>query len=1278
MKNKKNVKPKKVLAKNKKETVKVELTQSELSEKFFQNHEDYKTSLFRNSIFINRYNKVYPRDSNNNLKQMAAIKDFNPVYCNPNVQYDMELGIDTEYVSSYPETNKRNISLQLAVIGHDGLGQFRENVKDQGYFMINNSPEARYIKSLMIENGNGEFAAKYWKNDENLIIYDAKTKIGVYDQTKPEAKTPLGRVLEDTLGCDIVSRDAIQGTPTPYRILIGGFFLTVDIQALVECTGIEEVEGSVNSGRRLTVDRGANGRTKSFLETELFFKRDGEEFQVQLDLRDSSGVARSFKDLLEKANMGTTTKKSLDQYKSTMDVGFSQLPDEFVKYGMGDARDSHIGLVEHKKGAIKQFISDDNGNPSLKFLLVKRNAVDFSGDMDSIEKTVKALAENYGVFPETGGAIDNVLFENSVLKTVDKIIIEQGGTSLYDNLEWFKRCSNAIMRSLEHNRNKNELYKEVKRNGIASFEHTDMTNIVDAYLNLTQGGRFINMNPLGNTLGEAVSKSFKGRVEFTSIAKILIDQDLSSCYGKGMESTAIFFGDARIKYSIASEGHQNVVVLKKLLDRRDYKAFTDLMAQNGGITLGMFIQYIYNKKLLPQEGWLAVVSTKEELLYDQSFFVSKPVSNFVDHHTLPENVIEDNFINDSTTMKAMGNDATSMYLREIINSVINEGCMDFIGTMSCDQRDDFLSKVMVTSFDTYLKPDEKEYYRELMGSIISLAQQDVYALEHRKDGKNSDDAVKILNASIETANTGLVQNGVTRIYDYVNNYINACFSTTLGDLAITVLVQRRKKYKKLGKAHKDYYIQGILKEFINTFYGIQASVFFTSSNAIVGNNITMKPRVMTYMMERATISGSTITDGCIHRVDLFPDLEKIEEITGSPINPWNIVRELVVEEGVGRYRYPNIIGPRDSQGNYKEYEFPLTKKVMGHEILELRNHGELGGVQFQTLIVRDPNDNIILYSDLKYANEIFKDEPELLEILTESVGEDKYIIGSVDESIKSVTDFDSIWLKYIRKHFAHVMPEKFYKYEFERKMYFKGGDEVLQGGGDYRIKYPVIKGVGEIVVESLIRKRGGESNKVFKDHNGDVCEQSPAHELFNNIQNEDGSINEFVKLPKPKIKNGIAKTGYINTRKKKHNSHVKLGDGIAVVETGHMAIPAVKYRTKAIHDKVNLLLTNVQKDFGIGKCGVAIVKRDGVLVIDKERLNRLMVELSNAKDTDVVTTKFKTLRTIIGRTLKCVEYAEYVQELIETDKAACSFNGLKHDLKKWNKGRKIMIGFIQY
>ena len=78
-------------------------------------------------------------------------------------------------------------------------------------------------------------------------------------------------------------------------------------------------------------------------------------------------------------------------------------------------------------------------------------------------------------------------------------------------------------------------------------------------------------------------------------------------------------------------------------------------------------------------------------------------------------------------------------------------------------------------------------------------------------------------------------------------------------------IEKRGQYKKLYKQDKSnkYYdlMQKACKLFINTLYGVMASPYFPTSNAILANNITDSARTGVWMMSKALGTNMSITDG---------------------------------------------------------------------------------------------------------------------------------------------------------------------------------------------------------------------------------------------------------------------------------------------------------------------------------------------------------------------------------------------------------------------------------
>lgn len=99
------------------------------------------------------------------------------------------------------------------------------------------------------------------------------------------------------------------------------------------------------------------------------------------------------------------------------------------------------------------------------------------------------------------------------------------------------------------------------------------------------------------------------------------------------------------------------------------------------------------------------------------------------------------------------------------------------------------------------------------------------------------------------------------------------------ELFIGKMVNERGLLKKKAKTAKDLgekealdALQTSYKLFINTFYGVSASVYFDIGDTILANNITSRARVNSWLMEKATRAGMTITDGSFFSVLSIPKI----------------------------------------------------------------------------------------------------------------------------------------------------------------------------------------------------------------------------------------------------------------------------------------------------------------------------------------------------------------------------------------------------------------------
>lgn len=102
--------------------------------------------------------------------------------------------------------------------------------------------------------------------------------------------------------------------------------------------------------------------------------------------------------------------------------------------------------------------------------------------------------------------------------------------------------------------------------------------------------------------------------------------------------------------------------------------------------------------------------------------------------------------------------------------------------------------------------------------------------------------------------------------DRIDSRSRAWLAVRLEDF-VGSLVEQRKHYKRQGK-EGDARAAGMdemLKNCINTVYGVLVSRFFRVGNTCLGNNITARARVGVWMMAKALGCRQTITDGGAYR-----------------------------------------------------------------------------------------------------------------------------------------------------------------------------------------------------------------------------------------------------------------------------------------------------------------------------------------------------------------------------------------------------------------------------
>lgn len=308
-----------------------------------------------------------------------------------------------------------------------------------------------------------------------------------------------------------------------------------------------------------------------------------------------------------------------------------------------------------------------------------------------------------------------------------------------------------------------------------------------AYLAKTNGGRCYNNRPLE-----------------PSLTGVMVDIDIKSCYGQGLKLQEYPIGNPIIlEYNIRSE-------------KNDYLSLRSFLTT-------------YGNEL--EEGlWYSRISTKEELSFDQDFFISwYPPRNL---NEIIETDSEKQENEDISTL--LEGDYTKIYSRQIHLAPFQSDGIEWIkNCLTKQERDEFLSKTFVIAAAFYPK------------SCKCTDMQDFNRKRKNHSGMNT------CSALINEDKTMIKRISMENYHWYSEN---------IGDIIITKLLEKRAEYSKNNLDQRP--MNELIKLTINAVYGVIVSPYFHIGNTIVGNNITSRARAMAWYMEKALHATQTITDGC--------------------------------------------------------------------------------------------------------------------------------------------------------------------------------------------------------------------------------------------------------------------------------------------------------------------------------------------------------------------------------------------------------------------------------
>lgn len=289
-----------------------------------------------------------------------------------------------------------------------------------------------------------------------------------------------------------------------------------------------------------------------------------------------------------------------------------------------------------------------------------------------------------------------------------------------------------------------------------------------------------------------------------SINSIIVDIDISGCYGKGLQNQDYPIGrPVIIDYNIKSK-------INNFLSLKDF-----LKKYGNDLVDGL---------------WYCRISTKEELSFDQDFFMSwyppDRLQDIIKTDTIDMEEHEDGFYEDGFT---------KIFSRELHLSALQSDSLEWIYTcLTREEREEFMNKCFVVAAAYYPR------------SLQARNTQEFFETRRSHNGKNYCEAVYFKHNDFE----------IRKVY----KECHAWTSINIGTLLISKLLEKRSLYDKNNPDQAP--MNNFIKLLINTTYGDLVSPFFYIGNTIVGNNITGRARAIAWYMEKGLHGTQTITDGC--------------------------------------------------------------------------------------------------------------------------------------------------------------------------------------------------------------------------------------------------------------------------------------------------------------------------------------------------------------------------------------------------------------------------------
>ncbi|MDF5717181.1 MAG: hypothetical protein PUP93_25765 [Rhizonema sp. NSF051] len=600
-----------------------------------------------------------------------------------------------------------------------------------------------------------------------------------------------------SLGLDVevweATESELAGLPKCFSVLYG-HFLTAELNMIAEGTIKERIkqlqqsqgEEQIASSRRAYCQKIVDGAIKlDWVSLKHVISIEGYQYELCLKLVDTGAIhgVASYKDFCNAVGWKLQYKdKFTSEEKSKMlDMAIERFTD-FENYALGD-----LEVYEALNAYYKQWMIVYEKLGLIKYFQCPKLTI--------------------------GGTVKD-LFEAALASKLEIEATDDDGKPI-----WREELNQVI----------EQFIKPSSANDLRQFStHTR------ALLAKVEGGRCRNNRPTD----VFAKRKIKGKYD----ACLIVDIDISGCYGEGQRNQSYFLGLPEI-FDYKACKNNDYISLKEWLKTYDVNINTLIKAVNDKDTIAWNNPDNWGE--LVSDAWYARMSTRERLKYPQDYFASW-FTESADRVDLLAKSIR-NMKSDTEMMTTDWSDfdeecgSLKIFNHEIWNGVLtHDGLQWIFAICSPRQRNELLDNLQILASAVYPRS------QKLNGDHNPKESLEVLKTQYKNwEGRNTTERIKV--------------DGRSKI---VMNFdeCHAWFDINLGELLVNnLLIERKIAQKVYGKKSP---LDVLFKLCINTLYGDMVSKYFITSNPVCGNNITARARCLAWFMEKGFHGWQSITDGC--------------------------------------------------------------------------------------------------------------------------------------------------------------------------------------------------------------------------------------------------------------------------------------------------------------------------------------------------------------------------------------------------------------------------------